>query len=679
MTCWLLILILGITSLLPGDLHADPDIAQVSSQLAIAPMALVSNDSDNDGVPDADDAFPLNAAEWVDIDGDGVGDNLDNCLALANPDQLDGDGDGLGDACDPTPADPCEIPGVLKIPAGDADGSYAVSWGASCLANASYVLEESTKPTFGTVRTAYSGTALSAKITGRSQGKTYYYRVKAVKAGEVASDYRTGSRGCAVPGTSKTAAPAAITVPGSDADGAYPVSWTASATAGASYLLEEATDPAFVSGLRVVSVGKELSAAISDRTQDTTYYYRVRAFKAGVKDSAYRVGERGCAVPGDFRVESPAAIAVPTADPDGSYLVSWEASATAEVRYVLEEATDRDFAKGLRVAYVGGALDYAVTGRKLDQSYFYRVKAIKAGWRDSIFLGGTNGCAVPGTGTVGRPGSLVVPSRDVDGGYTVKWGASATGGASYVLEEATDPAFVEGLRDVYGGTALSAPLAGRDQGTTYYYRVRAARPGMLDSTSRNSKNGCAVVDSYDITRLTSLKTGATLAITLSGSDNAGATYTGSIEYVVTGPVRFEGQDVIRRVVTTRLSRVGGNVIVSNVANEYYHPDRTLYKVVSGTASALPINILQLPATVRIGDDFEGQSLLYGDGTSSYSNWAVVAGAKGRAVVIITTSRGIRSDTMTLNFNEPGALLSMKQVLLNFPVSGVVTTLTGSVN
>ncbi|MFK8030116.1 MAG: PA14 domain-containing protein [Gammaproteobacteria bacterium] len=71
-------------------------------------------DSDNDGVGDNGDAFPNDPSESVDSDNDGVGDNAD---AFPNDptETTDSDGDGLGDNSDPFPNDP-------NLPVQDADG-----------------------------------------------------------------------------------------------------------------------------------------------------------------------------------------------------------------------------------------------------------------------------------------------------------------------------------------------------------------------------------------------------------------------------------------------------------------------------------------------------------------------------------------------------------------------------
>lgn len=57
-------------------------------------------DDDNDGVLDSDDAFPLDETEWADTDSDGVGDNSD--VFINNPSEwADSDVDGTGDNSDP--------------------------------------------------------------------------------------------------------------------------------------------------------------------------------------------------------------------------------------------------------------------------------------------------------------------------------------------------------------------------------------------------------------------------------------------------------------------------------------------------------------------------------------------------------------------------------------------------
>jgi hypothetical protein len=103
-------------------------------------------DMDNDGIADDIDNCPNNAnAAQTDTDGDGLGDACDNCLDVdhdticgpvdncpnvANQSQIDADGDGIGDACDACidvdhdticgPVDNC--PNVANQGQIDADG-----------------------------------------------------------------------------------------------------------------------------------------------------------------------------------------------------------------------------------------------------------------------------------------------------------------------------------------------------------------------------------------------------------------------------------------------------------------------------------------------------------------------------------------------------------------------------
>lgn len=76
------------------------------------PYRSTVDDIDKDGSADVvvvnDRAYPtvggvsvlLNASAPVDSDGDGVPDDGDNCVSVANPTQADTDQDGRGDACD---------------------------------------------------------------------------------------------------------------------------------------------------------------------------------------------------------------------------------------------------------------------------------------------------------------------------------------------------------------------------------------------------------------------------------------------------------------------------------------------------------------------------------------------------------------------------------------------------
>lgn len=406
---------------------------------------------------------------------------------------------GFRDSAWRLPIKGCAVPGAglvngsstMAVPTNVPDGPYTVSWWASETAGASYLLEEATDSAFSQgLRTAYFGTATSKTISGRIPGKTYYYRVQAVKAGMMDSGKRVAANGCRV--IMQCASPANVTVPLADADGIYTISWKSSATAGAGYEVQEAINSTFTAGLRTVYGGAALSVNVTGRGQSVTYYYRVRATKNGNTASSWCNALNGCAVPGMARVLAPANLTLPESDTDGNYTINWGASATAGVIYELQESSASNFSADLRIAYRGMALACNIAGRSQNVTYYYRVRAVKAGLMDSAYRVAANSCAVPGVETVYEPRDITVPETDLDGNYNVGWGFSGITGATYELQEATDSNFTTGLRTAYRGTALSASITGRNSGNTYYYRVRAVKGGLKDSAYRAAANGCAV-------------------------------------------------------------------------------------------------------------------------------------------------------------------------------------------
>lgn len=88
------------------------------------------------------------------------------------------------------------------------------------------------------------------------------------------------------------------------------------------------------------------------------------------------------------------------------------------------------------------------------------------------------------------PPSITIPGPSITGSYTIGWDASTAGTINaYELYQATNASF-SGQLKVYSGTATSAALSGRGNGT-YYYRVRACSTNAACSDYR--KGGTSVV------------------------------------------------------------------------------------------------------------------------------------------------------------------------------------------
>jgi uncharacterized protein (DUF2249 family) len=363
-------------------------------------------------------------------------------------------------------------PATITVPATDTDGAFSVSWTASSTPSVTYKLERSDDggATFNQV---YSGTALTYAVSGLADG-SYVFRVKATKSSYVDSTYTT-SGACEVTPTAVDA-PASITVPATDTDGAFTVSWPASALTGVTYKLERSDDGG--STFSQVYSGTALSRAVSGLA-DGSYVFRVKATKSGYLDSTYTTAGAACTVT-LTAVEAPVSISVPATSTSTSLTVGWGASPTSGVSYVLERSLNGG---AFTQVYSGTALTATVSGMS-NGSYVFRVKATKSGYVSSAYV--TSGTCV-GTLTATPPATITVPATDTDGTFSVSWTASSTPSVTYKLERSDDGGE---FAQVYSGTALTYAVSGLADGS-YVFRVKATKSSYVDSAYTTS--GACVV------------------------------------------------------------------------------------------------------------------------------------------------------------------------------------------
>ena len=273
------------------------------------------------------------------------------------------------------------------------------------------------------------------------------------------------------------AAPPSITVPGSST-GDYTVSWGASTTAGATYLLQESTSSTFSTVTVVTSGLTATSAAITGKINGT-FYYRVKAQASGVLDSAW--------VNGSGIVSIPVPTAVTLIAPSGTvattnpiYTFNPIAGATAyTVRLIAASGTTNTAwytsADAGCPGNVGICSIPQITPLVNGVNYSWYARAQNAGGAGPF--GAYKNFVIAVNAAV--PTSLSVPGSTT-GDYTVSWGASTTAGATYVLQESTSSTFSTVTVVTSGLSATSAAITGKINGT-YYYRVKAQASGVSDS------------------------------------------------------------------------------------------------------------------------------------------------------------------------------------------------------
>jgi len=266
-----------------------------------------------------------------------------------------------------------------------------------------------------------------------------------------AYDYIT-LNGSLIAKSSKGVVPGAptVTAPDFSTTGNYLIQWS-SVPAVTSYELQEASNGGPWQGLYV---GAGLSQSVSSRVTGT-YRYRVRACNGSGCGSWSAEATVSVQLP----PATPPSLAVPAVGLNGTYTVSWGASAGATT-YTLEESINGG---GWVIAYTGSAQSASFSSRPAG-TYAYRIKACNpAGCSAYSATSALQAIYAPG----GAP-SLSAPSTSATDSFNVSW--IAVGAATrYELEESANGG---AWTQIQNNGSTSKLITGKANGS-YGYRARA--------------------------------------------------------------------------------------------------------------------------------------------------------------------------------------------------------------
>jgi phosphodiesterase/alkaline phosphatase D-like protein len=355
---------------------------------------------------------------------------------------------------------------------------FTANWGGAAGAT-SYRLDVATDGFFASLVPGYDnlnvGNTISYAVTGLAPGTTYYYRVRAVNTAGTSgnSNAITVSTLPAIPNAPTATAASAITT------GGFTANWNAVAGA-TGYRLDVASDSAFtsiVTGYNDLDVGNTTTYPVTGRSPGTTYYYRVRAVSVEGTSANSNV-IKVSTIPVAPNAASATAITT------GGFTANWNAVAGA-TGYRLDLATDATFSSmvtGYNNLDVGNSITCAVTGQNPGTTYYYQVRAVNGGGTSA------NSNVITVSTLPASPNIPVATTATAitTSGFTANWN-TVTGATGYRLDVATDVGFTSilgGYNNLDVGNSTAYPVTGLNQGTTYYYQVRAVS-GAGTSASSN--------------------------------------------------------------------------------------------------------------------------------------------------------------------------------------------------
>lgn len=350
--------------------------------------------------------------------------------------------------------------------------AIALAWTDNSSNETSFRVERSTDNlTFSEIGNV-AANVVAYNDTGLTNGRTYYYRVRA-RNGAGDSAYSDPANATLVPPLpSPPAAPSNLVATASSST-AIGLTWVDNSNNETSFRIERSTDG--ISFSEITSTAADVTSySDTGLASDATYYYRVRARNAG-GDSAYSNSANATIV----SLPTAPSNLVATANGSTRIDLTWADNSSNEVTFRIERSSNNITFN--EIGNVGANVTaYSDTGLTSNATYYYRVRARNTAG-DSGYSNSANATlvAVPSD-----PSNLVASAN----GYTtinLTWVDNSVNETSFRIERSSDNVSFSEIGSVdadvtsFSNTSLSAG--------TYYYRVRA-RNAVGDSAYSNVAN-----------------------------------------------------------------------------------------------------------------------------------------------------------------------------------------------
>jgi FtsP/CotA-like multicopper oxidase with cupredoxin domain len=276
------------------------------------------------------------------------------------------------------------------------------------------------------------------------------------------------------------------------------LNWMDNSNKEASYLIERATDAAFLTGLTSFTI-PGTSAAGAATYQDTTvanntaYWYRVYAMGNTVGDTQVYAGStngfptmsaNAVSNTATIQIGTPTVPATPTSltatiQVGPQVTLAWVDQASNETGFIIQRCTGSGCVNFANLATLpnaspgtGGSVSYVDTTVAFNTTYRYRVYASNSSVL-SASAASTGDVVIPMS--LSAPTSLNVTLTPVDPNYraTLTWTWTGPNPTNFTIQRATNSSFTTGL------TSFSIAPAARTNNqivspnTTYYFRIRA--------------------------------------------------------------------------------------------------------------------------------------------------------------------------------------------------------------